>query len=130
MQTQQTSQKTKEELLQIISDCSQNSSNEYDILSYSKLISRDLYLDEESFCTEDEDFLENDEYRVEVESMRGAEGDGAEMFLTVKITDKSDKEEYFIEFFGRYSSWDSASYHRSYIVEPYQEMVTFYREIK
>lgn len=122
--------KTKEELLQIIADCSQNSANEYNVISYSELTSRDVYLDEDSFCTEDENYIENDNYRVEVESMRGSEGDGADMFLTVKITDKSDKEEYFIEFFGRYSSWDSSSYHESYLVEPYQEMVTFYREIK
>lgn len=119
--------KTKEELLQIIADCSQNGNAQY---TYNELTSRHLYLDEDSFCTEDEDFVENDNYRVEVESMRGSEGDGAKMFLTVKITDKSDKEEYFIEFFGRYSSWDSASYHKSYLVEPYLEMVTFYREIK
>lgn len=119
--------KTKEELLQIISDCSQNGCEPY---SYSDLTSKNLYLSEDSFCTNDEEFLENDEYTVQVESVRGSEGDGAEMFLTVKITSKEDKEEYFIEFYGRYSSWDSSSFHQSYVVEPYQEMVTFYREVK
>ena len=73
---------------------------------------------------------ESEKYIVEQVSERGGEGDGAEMFLTVKITDKETKEEYFIEFFGRYSSWDRSTYHRSYVVEPYQVMVTFYREVK
>lgn len=120
-------EKTKEELLQIIADCSQNGYEKY---SYSDLTSKNLYLSEDSFCTNDDDFIENENYRVQVESIRGAEGDGAEMFLTIKITDKEIREEYFIEFFGRYSSWDSSTYHRSYVVEPYQEMVTFYREVK
>ena len=73
---------------------------------------------------------ESEKYIVQQVSDRGSEGDGAEMFLTIKITDKEIREEYFIEFFGRYSSWDSSCYHSSYVVEPYQEMVTFYREVK
>lgn len=52
------------------------------------------------------------------------------MYLTLKITDKETVEEQYIEFQGRYSSWDSSSYSNSYLVEPYQEMVTFYRPIK
>jgi hypothetical protein len=123
-------QKTKEELLQIIADCSQNVPEGYKRYSYSDLTSKNIYLSEDSFCSEEEEFIENDDYTVQVESVRGAEGDGAEMFLTVKITSEEDKGEYFIEFFGRYSSWDSSCYHRSYVVEPYQEMVTFYREVK
>ena len=107
--------KTKEELLQMIAGVTR--------YSYAELSKPDGYLDE------DEIEGECDSYVVEVESIRGSEGDGAEMFLTIKITDKEDKEEYFIEFFGRYSSWDSSRYYKSYVVEPYQEMVTFYREV-
>ena len=113
--------KTKQELLQIISECTG--------ISLQELNSDNLYLDEEQFYSEDNNFLENDDYRVEVESIRGSEGDGAEMFFTVKITDKETKEEYFIEFFGRYSSWDSSRFYKSYVVEPYLEMVTFYRKV-
>ena len=50
------------------------------------------------------------------------------MFLTIKVTDKETNEEQYIEFAGRYSSWDSSIYSGSYLVEPYQELVTFYRK--
>lgn len=73
---------------------------------------------------------ENNLFTVEVEDVRGSEGDGADMFLTLKIIDKETSEEQYIEFEGRYSSWDSSNYYNSYLVEPYQEMVTFYREVK
>ncbi len=108
--------KTKDELLQIIASVS--------TYSYRRLkeLSCYLYVDEIEG--------ENNLFTVEVEDVRGSEGDGAEMFLTVKIIDKETREEYFIEFFGRYGSWDSSTYHRSYVVEPYQEIVTFYREVK
>lgn len=50
--------------------------------------------------------------------------------MTLKITDKETSEETYIEFSGRYSSWDSSEYRYSHLVEPYQEMVTFYRRLK
>ena len=109
--------KTKEELLQIIADCSYE--NYY---SFNQLNQLGCYL------SEDEIYGENELYKTEVESVRGSEGDGAEMFLTIKVTDKETNEEQYIEFAGRYSSWDSSQYYHSYIVEPYQELVTFYRE--
>ena len=109
-------EKTKEELLQMIAGVTR--------YSYNELSKLDGYLDGAEIQGE------CDLYCVEVESIRGAEGDGAEMFLTIKITDKETREEYFVEFFGRYSSWDSSRwYYRSYVVEPYQELVTFYRPI-
>lgn len=108
--------KTKDELLQIIASVS-----EY---SYSQLKELRCYLDEYEITGE------NNLFTVEVEDVRGSEGDGADMFLTLKITDKETGEEQYIEFEGRYSSWDSSNYYNSYLVEPYQEMVTFYRPIK
>ena len=111
--------KTKEELLQIIADCSFE--NYY---SFNQLKELGCYL------SEDEIYGENENYKTEVEDVRGSEGDGAEMFLTLKITDKETEEIQYIEFQGRYSSWDSSNYYNSYLVEPYQEMVTFYRQIK
>jgi hypothetical protein len=111
--------KTKDELLQIIADCSYE--NYY---SFNQLKELGCYL------SEDEIYGENDFFSVEVENVRGAEGDGAEMFLTLKITDKETDVEQYVEFQGRYSSWDSSNYYNSYLVEPYQEMVTFYRQIK
>lgn len=119
--------KTKDELLQIIAECSLNGCKQY---SYSELTSNNLYLSEDSFCTNEEEFIESDGFKVEVESVRGSEGDGADMFLTIKVTDKETNEEQYIEFAGRYSSWYSSCYGSSYLVEPYQEMVTFYRRIK
>lgn len=108
--------KTKEELLQIIQGVTR--------YSYDELSNPNGYLDEDEIAGE------SDFFAVEVEDVRGSEGDGAEMYLTLKITDKETSEEYFIEFSGRYSSWDSSCYSSSYLVEPYQEMVTFYRRIK
>ena len=108
--------KTKDELLQIIASAS--------TYSYRQLkeLSCYLYVDEIEG--------ENNLFTVEVEDVRGSEGDGADMFLTLKIIDKETGEEQYIEFEGRYSSWDSSNYYNSYLVEPYQEMVTFYRPIK
>ena len=117
--------KTKEELLQIIAECSLNGCEQY---SYSELTSDNLYLSGDSFSTNEEEFIESDGFKVEVESVRGSEGDGADMFLTIKVTDKETNEEQYIEFAGRYSSWDSSIYSGSYLVEPYQELVTFYRK--
>ena len=108
--------KTKGELLQIIASAS--------TYSYRRLKELSCYLDV------DEIEGENNLFAVEVVDVRGAEGDGADMFLTLKITDKETGEEQYIEFEGRYSSWDSSNYYNSYLVEPYQEMVTFYRPIK
>ena len=108
--------KTKDELLQIIASVS--------TYSYRRLkeLSCYLYVDEIEG--------ENNLFTVEVEDVRGSEGDGADMFLTLKIIDKETGEEQYIEFEGRYSSWYSSNYYNSYLVEPYQEMVTFYRPIK
>ena len=110
--------KTKDELLQIIADLSYE--NQY---SFSQL-KQGCYL------SEDEIYGENELYKTEVESVLGSEGDGADMFLTIKVTDKETNEEQYIEFAGRYSSRDSSCYSSSYLVEPYQEMITFYRKIK
>lgn len=107
--------KTKDELLKIIAGVS--------TYSYDRLRELGCYLCEYEICGE------SDFFAVEVEEVRGSEGDGADMFLTLKITDKETNEEQYIEFLGRYSSWDSSTYYRVYVVEPYQEMVTFYREV-
>ena len=64
---------------------------------------------------------------VTSESSRGSEGDGAEMFRTFKI--KTEQEEVYVEFSGRYSSWDSSSYDDFYFVQPEQVMVTQYKRI-
>jgi hypothetical protein len=65
---------------------------------------------------------------VTSESSRGAEGDGAEMYGTFKI--KTEQEEVYVEFSGRYSSWDSSSYDDFYFVQPEEVMVTQYKRIK
>ena len=73
---------------------------------------------------------ESDKYIVEQVSERGSEGDGAEMFLTFKITDKETNTVGYLEYSGRYSSWDSSSYDDFYFVQPEQVMVTQYKRIK
>ena len=108
---------TKQECLEIIAMCSHR-------YSARELEQLGCYLDE------DEIQGECDNFAVEVEDIRGSEGDGAEMFMTLKITDKETSEETYIEFSGRYSSWDSSQYYECYPVEPYQEMVTFYRRLE
>lgn len=108
--------KTKEELIKMVAGVTK--------YSYGTLYNPNNYI------SEDEIWGECDDYAVKVESVRGSEGDGADMFLTISIADKNTADKWYIEFRGRYSSWDSSSYYKSYVVEPYQEMVTFYREIK
>ena len=86
----------------------------------------DLYSDITSYFTGELD----DTVHVVVtsESSRGSEGDGADMYRTFKI--KTEQEEVYVEFSGRYSSWDSSSYDDFYFVQPEQVMVTQYKRIK
>ena len=73
---------------------------------------------------------ESEKYIVQRVSERGAEGDGADMFLTFKITDKETNTVGYLEYSGRYSSWDSSSYNDSYVVLPEEVTVIQYNRIK
>lgn len=57
---------------------------------------------------------------------RGGEGDGADMFIVFKIVSLKEEAEGYLEFSGRYSSWDSSEYYECYPVEPRQVTVTEY----
>ena len=69
---------------------------------------------------------ESEKYIVEQVSERGGEGDGAEMFLTFKITDKETNTVGYLEYSGRYSSWDSSYYDEYYVVLPQEVTVVQY----
>ena len=73
---------------------------------------------------------ESDKYIVEQVSERVSEGDGADMFLTFKITDKETGKIGYLEYNGRYSSWDSSFYDERYIVEPKEVTVIQYNRVK
>ena len=73
---------------------------------------------------------ESEKYIVEQVSERGGEGDGAEMFLTFKITDKETDAVGYLEYSGRYSSWDSSYYENRYIVQPREVTIIEYAEVK
>lgn len=69
------------------------------------------------------DFEKFENYKIEKVDSGGAEGDGAEMYIVFKVIRISDNAESFIQFSGRYSSWDSSYYHESYLVQPEEVMV-------
>ena len=73
---------------------------------------------------------ESEKYIVQQVSEIGGEGDGAEMFLTFEITDKETNTVGYLEYSGRYSSWDSSSYDDSYVVLPEEVTVIQYNRIK
>lgn len=73
---------------------------------------------------------ESEKYIVEQVSERGGEGDGAEMFLTFKITDKETNTVGYLEYSGRYSSWDSSEYYDRYVVLPEEVTVIQYNRIE
>ena len=73
---------------------------------------------------------ESDKYIVEQVSERGSEGDGAEMFLTFKITNKETNVVGYLEYSGRYSSWDSSYYENSYIVQPREVTIIEYAQLQ
>lgn len=73
---------------------------------------------------------ESEKYIVQQVSDRGAEGDGADMFLTFKITDKETNTVGYLEYCGRYSSWDSSYYENSYVVQPREVTIIEYIEVK
>lgn len=73
---------------------------------------------------------ESNKYIVEQVSQRGSEGDGAEMFLTFKITNKETGKIGYLEYSGRYSSWDSSYYDERYMVEPEEVTVIQYNRVK
>ena len=94
--------------------------------------------DEDIFYTDcgteiDEYFLEPEEsekYIVEQVDQRGSEGDGAEMFLVFKITNKETNEIGYIEYSGRYSSWSDSEYYKCYAVQPKEVMVIEYVKVQ
>ena len=73
---------------------------------------------------------ESEKYIVEQVSERGAEGDGADMFLTIKVTDKETNTVGYLEYCGRYSSWDNSYYENSYVVQPREVTIIEYIEVK
>lgn len=72
---------------------------------------------------------ESEKYIIQQVSDRGAEGDGADMFLTFKIQDKVTGKMGYLEYSGRYSSWDSSDYDESYAVEPKEVTVIQYQRL-
>lgn len=72
---------------------------------------------------------ESEKYIVEQVSQRGSEGDGAEMFLTFKITNKGTGNIGYLEYNGRYSSWDSSYYDECYVVQPKEVTVIQYNRV-
>ena len=83
--------------------------------------------------TEIQDFYteptESEKYIIQQVSDRGAEGDGADMFLTFEIQDKVSGKIGFLEYSGRYSSWGSSEYYESYAVEPKEVMDIEYQRL-
>ena len=73
---------------------------------------------------------ESNKYIAEQVSQRGSEGDGAEMFLTFKITNKETGKIGYLEYSGRHSSWDSSYYDERYMVEPEEVTVIQYNRVK
>lgn len=71
-----------------------------------------------------------DNFQVNVAESRGSEGDGAEMFLTFYVKSLTEEAEGYLEFYGRYSSWDSSYYYDSYAVKPEEVTVTVYKRVK
>lgn len=78
----------------------------------------------------EEIYGETENYKVLCEDNRGGEGDGADMFYTFLIKNKTDDTYGYLEFSGRYSSWDSSYYYDCYVVEPVEVLVTQYKRVK
>lgn len=108
--------KTKDELLKIIAGVS--------TYSYDRLRELGCHLCEYEICGE------SDFFAVEVEEVRGSEGDGADMFLTFKITDKETNAVGYLEYSGRYSSWDSSMYDERYVVRPEEVTIIQYNRVE
>lgn len=70
---------------------------------------------------------ETDNFLVEKVSDRGAEGDGAGMWCTFLVKSKTEEAEGYLEYFGRYSSWDSSNYYEYYSVTPEEVTVIKYK---
>lgn len=73
---------------------------------------------------------DSEKYIVEQVSERGSEGDGADMFLTFKITDKETNTVGYLEYSGRYSSWDSSMYDERYVVQPEEVTIIQYNRVE
>ena len=52
------------------------------------------------------------------------------MFLTFKITNKETGNIGYLEYNGRYSSWDSSYYDECYVVQPKEVTVIQYNRVK
>ena len=82
-------------------------------------------------CTslDDSYFEKFSDYTAQKVDSGGGEGDGAETWVVFKVKRLSDNTEAYIEFIGRYSSWDSSYYHESYLVQPEEVMVIKWKAI-
>lgn len=104
--------------------------SEYDEITIESIINELKNCDDINASALDYSSFENqpNDYKVQIVETRGGEGDGASMYCVVKITGKDD--EGYIEFEGRYSSWDSSYYDNVYAVTPQETMVIKYIKVK
>lgn len=72
----------------------------------------------------------SENYEAVLEQTSGGEGDGAGIYCVFRVKRLSDNVQGYIEFEGRYSSWDSSYYSRSYCVEPEEVTIIQYNMIK
>ena len=74
---------------------------------------------------------ENELFSIESEYDEfGGEGMGDEYRLITKVVDKEFNEQYFIEFYGSYDSWNGVSWEGWNLVEPFEVTVTKYKVIE
>lgn len=100
--------------------------DEYESEEIEDIFTPDCSTEIQEFFTEP---TESEKYIIQQVSDRGAEGDGADMFLTFKIQDKVSGKIGFLEYSGRYGSWDSSEYYESYAVEPKEVMYIEYQRL-
>lgn len=121
---------TKAEMLQALAEVALASEVEgFEDYELEEILN-ELQCDEIPEYKLEEIYGETENYKVTCEDNRGGEGDGAYMFYTFLVQNKTDGAYGYLEFSGRYSSWDSSYYDECYIVEPVQVMVTQYKRVK
>jgi hypothetical protein len=121
---------TKAEMIQALAEVALTSEVEgFEDYELEDILS-ELQCNEISEYKLEEIYGETENYEVKCEDNRGGEGDGADMFYTFFIKNKITGIIGYLEFSGRYSSWDSSYYDECYEVQPVEVMVTQYKRVK
>lgn len=69
-------------------------------------------------------------YKIKVEDSYGGEGDGDKYWAVYSISNTDTKDVQYLKFYGYYDSWNGTTWEDFSIVEPKEETIIVYVDVK